>query len=116
MIYEEWSRPDEVFCSDACLEGCGGFWNGKYFHCRFPSKIANNNINVCEMLAIMVCLKLWGKHFAGKRIQIFCDNESVCQVVNSGRTRNDMLQSCLRELTFISAKMEFQIRAIHLSG
>ena len=30
MIYEEWCKPDEVFSSDSCLEGCGGFGQGRF--------------------------------------------------------------------------------------
>lgn len=36
MQYEEWSNPDAVFSSDACLGGCGGFWKGAFFHAEFP--------------------------------------------------------------------------------
>ena len=118
MLYEEWCNPDETFSSDACLEGCGGFSNGKFFHSDFPIDVKNRKycINVLEMFSIMVCLKLWGKLFKGKRIQIFCDNGAVCQVLNSGRSHNESLQSGLREIAFLSAEYEFQIRVIHISG
>ena len=39
MILEEWSNPDEIFSSDSCLSGCGGFWLGNYFHTNFPDVI-----------------------------------------------------------------------------
>ena len=35
MLYEEWCTPDAICSSDACLQGCGGFWLGKYFHTSF---------------------------------------------------------------------------------
>ena len=44
MLYEEWSEPDSLYSSDSCLIGCGGFWEGKYFHAAFPQKIINKNI------------------------------------------------------------------------
>ena len=34
MLYEEWCMPDEICSSDSCLQGCGDFWLGRYFHVR----------------------------------------------------------------------------------
>ena len=118
MLYEQWCSPDSVFSCDSSLQACGGFWNGRYFHTKFPAFVAEKrySINILEMLAIIVCLKLWGYLFVGKRIQIFCDNESVCHCINSGRTQNEVLQSCLREVCFLAAIHEFQIKAVHLSS
>ena len=118
MLYEQWCNPDAIFSSDSSLQACGGFWDGKYFHSKFPARVADRgySINILEMLAIIVCLKLWGKFYVGKRIQIFCDNESVCHCINSGKTQNEVLQSCLREVSFLAAIYEFQIKAVHLSS
>lgn len=87
MLYEEWSYPDEICSSDACLEGCGGFWSGKYFHTSFPIQFISKkySITVLEIYAIIVWLKLWGENFKGKRIQIFCDNLSVCHCINTDK-------------------------------
>ena len=117
MLYEEWCSPDSIFSSDSCLQACGGFWEGKYFHSKFPSNFekCGYSINILEMFAIIVSLKLWGSFFKGKRIQIFCDNESVCFCLNTGKSHNEILQSCLREVAFLAAIYEFQIRAVHLS-
>ncbi|MEW8546060.1 MAG: reverse transcriptase domain-containing protein [Candidatus Thiodiazotropha sp.] len=116
MVMEEWSHPDEIFSSDSCLSGCGGFWNGNYFHTIFPDKIRHKSyhINILEMLSVIICLKLWSSHFKGKRIQVFCDNASVCSVLNSGRAKCEILQDCLREIAFLSAISECEIRAVHL--
>lgn len=66
------------------------------------------------MLAIVVSLKLWGKNFKGKRIKLFCNNQSVCEVVTSGRANSGMLQ---RGLTaFLAATMEFEIKMVHLQS
>jgi hypothetical protein len=55
MFYEEWSRPDELFSSDACLTGCGGSFKGNLFHTVFPEFIldAKLHINWLELLSIM---------------------------------------------------------------
>ena len=118
MEYENWSEPDAICSSDSCLTGCGGFWNGCYFHAKFPDNILSKSlhIGVLEMLAIIISLKLWGQYFQGKRIVIFCDNNSVCQVISSGRSRSELLQDCLREICYLAAYYQFEIKAQHLSS
>lgn len=118
MLYEEWCKPDEICSSDACLNGCGGFWLGRYFHATFPKHFCKKkySITILEMFAVIVCLKLWGIHFKGKKIQMYCDNQSVCQVINSGKAKCEMLQECLREIAFLAAVNEFQVRMVHLSS
>ncbi len=39
MSSEEWSSPDEVFCTDACLVGTGGWCKRQYFFTEFPDFI-----------------------------------------------------------------------------
>lgn len=118
MIYDDWSRPDEIFSTDACLTGIGGFFEGNYFHKAFPDFILGREWNICilEMLAIIVALRLWTDRLKGKCIVVHCDNEAVCHVINSGRTRCPILQEGLRELCFLSAIAQCQLRSVHLPG
>lgn len=118
MSLGEWSKPDEVFSSDACLEGCGGFWNGNFFHSLFPAYILSKQLHIgaLEMLALVVCVHLWGNYFKHKRIIVLCDNMSVCIAINSGKTRCTVLQSCLREICFVAAVNEFEIKAQYLKS
>ena len=59
MIMEEWSEPDEIFSYDSCLISCGGFWQGIYFHVKFPDEILAKqyHITILEMLTILVSLQ-----------------------------------------------------------
>ena len=47
--------------SDACASGAGGYFQGQYFHTPFPGHILEqygHDINILELLAVMVALKL----------------------------------------------------------
>ena len=118
MLYEEWCEPDEIFSSDSCLEGCGGFWHGMFFHTPFPEhfKQSGYSINILEFYSIIICLKLWGQYFRQKRIQVFCDNLPVVMVINTGKSNCEMLQMCLREMAYEAAINQFEIRAVHLES
>ena len=46
MMTEEFSKPDEVFSTDSCLIACGGYWQGNYFHAKFPEKMSELNFSI----------------------------------------------------------------------
>ena len=110
--------PGEVFTSDACLSGCGGLCVDQYFHSVFPDFILSQHldINCLELLTIIVALRLWGTRWKGPRLTVRCDNAVAATVLNTGRCRNPFLNSCLREICYLSALFEFQVRAVHLPG
>lgn len=118
MISDEWSEPDVLIAVDSCLTGCGGWLNGRYFHATFPELILvqNLNINLCEMLTIMVAVKLWANFLANKKVTINCDNMVSVRVLNTGATRIPFLQACLREICFFTALNNCEIKAHHISG
>ena len=113
-----WSEPDSIIACDACLTGAGGWCRGKYFHATFPRSIQalGMHINSLEMLTLTVALKVWGRSLAGKKVVMLCDNLSSVVVVQTGRAREPFLQACLRELVFLQARWECQVRMQHIRG
>lgn len=118
MFLEDWSKPDEFVACDACLQGCGGLSTEEYFHTTFPSAILKQdlNINALELLTIVICLKLWAHKLKGKRLVVNCDNLASVTVLNTGACRNTFMQSCLREICFLCAINECQVRGRHIPG
>ena len=113
-----WEEPDITFSTDSCLTGCGGICDREYFHASFPKFIQDQGLPIhkLEMLAVLVGVRLWGKNCEGQKIRIYCDNDAVVQVLNSSKTRDSFMATCLRELWFEVSKYRFQLRAIHLPG
>ena len=113
-----WSTPDSLFSTDACLTGCGGMSSEQYFHVEFPQEVLLQfpTIHLLEALAIVIALRLWGRQYRGLRIMVYCDNVSVVSSLNSGRVQDKLLAVCLREIWFLAALYEFEIRACHLSS
>ncbi len=101
------------------LKGCGAWHEGRqFFHCSFPSFIQDKglDINCLELLTIIVACKVWGKSWKGERLVVHCDNLVSVNVINSDRSRDEFPQSCLRELCYISAIHQFEIRGVHIAG
>ena len=113
-----WAEPDVTFATDSSLKGCGGICGKEYFHVTFPHQIQEQGmpIHKLEMLAVLLGVRVWGLQCAGKKVQIYCDNDACVQVINSSKTNDPFLATCLRELWFEVASYGFELRAIHLPG
>ena len=113
-----WKSPDAIIATDACLQGGGGVnWSKRrYFHSQFPAELAAAHINALELVVLVVALKLWGDDCHGLRVQVNCDNMATVEVVNSGRSRDELMLSWLRELAYWCAWHECQVRAVHIAG
>ena len=90
MAVEEWYKPDEIFATDACLDGCGAFFQRRFFQSRFPVFIRERqlHINALAMLALVVSLKVWSPWLKGKRIVVYCDNQATVNILNKGSSRD----------------------------
>ena len=113
-----WTEPDVSFATDSCLVGCGGICLGEYFHTSFPKDIKDQElpIHCLEMLAVLLGVRIWGVHLQSLKVQIYCDNDAAVQVINSGKTKDAFMGSCIRELWLEVSKYGFQLRAVHLPG
>ena len=52
----------------------------------------------------------------GRRLLVYCDNKPSVSVLNSGRSKDKILNKCLRELWLLAATYEFEIKALHIRG
>ena len=113
-----WTSPGEVFSTDACLTGCGGICASQYFHAKFPDFVLSQDLDISclELLTIVVALKLWGHLWRGLRLTVRCDNVVAVTALNSGRCQSAFVNSFLREICYLAARLEFELRAVHLPG
>ena len=109
---------DGEMSMDACLEAMGGMCSNEYIRCRFPEEVRKNGANIAhlEMWAVIICVKVWGKHMNGKIIRIKTDNEAISKIINSSRSSDPLLQKQLRELIWWLAKYEFMVKGVHILG
>ena len=120
MALEEWSAPDQIFATDACLTGYGCWYpeRNEFIHNTFPSIVLEQqlSINALEMLTIMIGCKVWGRFWRGKRIVVHCDNETSVLCLNKGRAWDSFLLACLREIEMLAATHEFELRGNWIAG
>ena len=113
-----WEQPDSVFSTDACLTGRGGWNNEHYFHFRFPQSIIQQGkyINQFELYTVMIATQLWALSFGGMNIPIYCDNETMVQVLWTGDSDSEVSQCCLHEIRYHAAKFNSRIQSVHIAG
>ena len=72
------------------------------------------NIAHLEMWVVLVALCLWRTELTGLRFVIACDNQVVVNVINSGCTKNTLLQDLLREIVYelATGQMEMLVKYI----
>ena len=96
---------------DAYPQG-GGSWNpvkNEYFSMRFPEYMCSPDtpIHIKEFIIVLLCVRMWGQHWAGQRIMIFCDNDAVCDTCTYQKPSDLQMQQLLREFLFWVCKYNF---------
>ena len=69
-----------------------------------------------EMLNLLIALRLWAQQWSHSRVRFFCDNSAVVQVVRTGKTRDNMLSLCLRNIWLITASHDIDLHIDHIQG
>ena len=114
------AETGSVLVTDACLTGCGGFnhYNGEYFHAEFPERVRAQDvhINVLELWAIMVAIKIWGPQLKGSRFRMQCDNTVAVAAMNMARIRCRAAQALMREISYLCAIYEIEAFTVHIDG
>ena len=75
-----------VLFTDACITCAGGHFQEQCFHVAFPNYILvddDYNINIKELLAIIVALRLWGRQLTGRRLLIHSDNQNAVLAITN---------------------------------
>ena len=109
---DEWMCADNDLCffTDASLYGIGGVLQKQWFAAKIPDTYTIKNIAWKELYALIVACATWGKHFAGKKIIINCDNNAIVHSVNNGSSKTPELMTLIRRLYFIQAYHNFELK------
>ena len=94
----------EQISGDACPQGYGCWYPNQqeYFSSKFPKHLQDPQIpiHLKEFLCVILATKTWGHLWAGKQVQIFCDNDSVCDVITYMKPKDEKMQIYLREFLY----------------
>ena len=109
---------DFHFATDASLTGGGAICLDECFHFQFSSDILRraSHISSLELYTIVVAVRLWATKLRHRKFIVSCDNQAAVIVINSGSTKDQFMQRCLRQLWFSAAVFDFELLARHIPG
>lgn len=104
--------------ADACLTGCGGIYNGEYYHTQFPPHVMARNRPIChlEILNLVIAVKLWAPQWQHSVITVYCDNMTAVSILSHGRGKDPFILQCAREIWLLSALHSFTVIPTHRPG
>ena len=118
MLDNNWTEPDACIESNSCLTGGGALTHKKYFHFEFPRWVRQmcDSINQLECIVLVLALKKFAADFLRGRLVLNCDNFATVSAINSGVSRNEVVQRCLRFMHKIMAWESVDVRVKFLCG
>ena len=99
----------QVNCGDAQPMGGGSYYGSEYWSRSFPEWLSSSDIpiHLKEFWVVLVSAWLWGEHWSGKIVYIFCDNDAVVEVLEKERPRDPKMLELLREFMYIVCTRKF---------
>jgi hypothetical protein len=102
--------------TDASGFGIGGVFGHLWFSEPLSPIECTYSIAWRELLAVLVACRSWGELLLGKKLLLYCDNESVVNIVNSGTSKCQRVMQLVRSLFFLAVRYNFDIRLRHVPG
>ena len=62
----------------------------------------------------MVAVKHWFSDLANLKVKIFVDNQACVALLNYGVTKSPFLAACLREISYVLANFNIELRAEYI--
>ncbi len=118
LIYDQhWTaNADFKLWTDASGAGFGAYWDGAHLSDEFSSWAQAQTMAFKELYVIIAAIATWGSTWGGKKIRIYCDNKSVCQILHHCNSCSAPVAALLCTLYCLSVKFRFLISAVHLLG
>ena len=110
-----------ILVTDACYmyDGVGGHFGNYRFHGQFPTEIHDMYdfyINIKELLAIIVALRLWGPNMTGQCLLLRSDSQDDILALNNRRSCSPLIQQHLPVIWFLCATFDLDIQAEPIPG
>ena len=116
ITYYDTKAIDHTIHLDSSLQGMGGIFGQMVYALPTSGRFTHLHITHLEMLNVVVALKVWASSWENKKIQINCDNLAVVEVLTSGKTKDEFLATCARNVWLITSIFNIQLTISHIPG
>ena len=80
----------------------------------FPMEMEELDITKKEMVTVMAAVKHWFADLANLKVRIYVDNQACVALLNYGVSRSPFLAACLREIFYVLAMYNIELRAEYI--
>lgn len=102
--------------SDACKHGFGATFKHHWIQSTYPDSWKDYHITVLELYPIYIMLHMFAFHIQNMTVRFYCDNESVCFILNKLSSKDPIVMSIIRPLVLCFLTNNIHISAIHVPG
>ena len=86
-------------------------WGSRALAGLFPLELEELDITKKEMVTVMAAIKHWFMDLSNLKVKIYIDNQACVALINYGITRSPFLAACLREIFYMLASFNIELRA-----
>ena len=80
----------------------------------FPLEMEDLDITKKELATVMVAVKHLFKDLENLKVKIYVDNQACVALLNHGVTKSSFLAACLREIFYVLARYNIELRAEYI--
>ena len=111
---------DNEIATDASMVGAGAIHKLQkleFFHHKFDEKLLQqiSHISQLEMFTVVIAIKLWKEHLQGHLVRLSVDNQACLFAINKGRTKDEFMIRCLRELAWICCNYNILVKVEYIN-
>jgi hypothetical protein len=111
FLDEAWiTSLDCCLYTDASGSGIGGVFMNSWYSEELSQLERTRSIAWRELFAVVMACRIWGALLRGRRILIYCDNQSVVAIVNSGTSKCPLVMHLIRALYSIAVDHNFDVK------
>ena len=98
-----------VNCGDAQMWGGGAYYGSEYWSRPFPEWLRDPKIpiHIKEFHVVIASCLLWGHHWSGHMVYIFCDNDAVVDSLTYERPKDMEMLRLVREFSYLVCSRNF---------
>ena len=105
------------FYTDASDKGFGAVYDKRWLFASWENEvIAQANINVRELFAIVAAVVAWGEEWRNKQLIIYTDSLVIACVWRTGTSRDKQVMNLVRWLFTFIARRNINIHMTHIPG
>ena len=107
---------DICLFTDASGLGLGAVYGNKWIQAEWPTEFQEKDIDFKEAFALVAAACTWGANWAGHRVIIVTDNQSITQIWDKGTTPAPDIMAVVRKLFLVAVTHDFSLALKHIRG